>query len=172
MVDWKNYRYERIFKEECCCEKRKVNINLKQETNHFQMCGIFSDKNIENINEIFRYISLVRNRTNALKQLTEELFQYSMILSAKSDIVLEDVFVNQVLEESILECYNALTERGIIPVIVITQKTIHRQLNKTALSRIFSNLLQNALKYSDGDLEIELKDTGEIVFSNTASTID
>lgn len=36
------------------------------------------------------------------------------------------------------------------------------------MSRIFSNLLNNAIKYSDGDLDITLDDDGMITFSNTA----
>lgn len=41
-----------------------------------------------------------------------------------------------------------------------------------ALSRILSNILSNAVKYSDGDLQIELNDSGVICFSNTASSLD
>ena len=37
---------------------------------------------------------------------------------------------------------------------------------------MFSNLLNNAVKYSDGDLEISLFENGEIVFANTASKLD
>lgn len=48
-------------------------------------------------------------------------------------------------------------------------KRIQRQLDREALSRVFSNILNNALKYGDGDLEITLRDNGEIVFANTAS---
>ena len=47
-------------------------------------------------------------------------------------------------------------------------KRIEKQLNRDALSRVFSNILNNALKYSDGDLKITLRDDGEIVFANTA----
>lgn len=36
---------------------------------------------------------------------------------------------------------------------------------------MFSNLLNNAIKYSDGDLDIILLDTGEIIFTNTASEL-
>lgn len=42
-------------------------------------------------------------------------------------------------------------------------------LNQASLSRIFSNLLNNAIKYSDGSLEIILDDDGKITFSNTAA---
>jgi signal transduction histidine kinase len=50
-----------------------------------------------------------------------------------------------------------------------------RSADKAALSRVFANLLNNAVKYSDGDLEIALSDTGEVRFTNTAkelSTVD
>ena len=80
----------------------------------------------------------------------------------------EEVFINQLLEESISSFYPALTGKGITPTISITDKRIIRNVNKAALSRIFANLLNNAVKYSDGDLEISLSDTGEMVFSNTA----
>lgn len=44
-------------------------------------------------------------------------------------------------------------------------------IDKASLTRIFANLLNNAVKYSDGDLDITLSDMGEITFSNTAKTL-
>ena len=118
-----------------------------------------------------RYLSLIENRVDAMKQLTEELFRYSVILSTE-EMALETVHVNGVLEESIAAFYGALTSRGIQPEIDITESRIVRQLNREALGRVFSNILNNALKYSDGDLEIFLHDDGEIIFSNTASRLN
>ena len=40
------------------------------------------------------------------------------------------------------------------------------------VSRIFGNLIGNTLKYSDGDLIIELNDSGELLFANHASGLD
>lgn len=82
------------------------------------------------------------------------------------------VHVNGVLEESIASFYGALTGRGITPIISLTEKRIEKKLNKEALSRVFSNILNNALKYSDGDLEIVLKEDGVIIFSNSASSLN
>ena len=48
---------------------------------------------------------------------------------------------------------------------------MERKLDSDALSRVFSNLLNNAAKYSDGDLEIALTESGEITFSNTAKEL-
>ena len=114
------------------------------------------------------YLQIISERTEVMKSLTEELFRYSIILSDEDTIQTEEIYVNQVLAESITGYYAALTERGITPEIHITEKKIIRKLNKELLARIFSNLLNNAIKYSDGDLKIVLSDEGEICFSNTA----
>ena len=76
--------------------------------------------------------------------------------------------MNRSLEESILDFYAALQEKNITPNINITKKKIIRNLNQASLSRIFSNLLNNVIKYSNGNLDITLDDDGMITFSNTA----
>lgn len=119
-----------------------------------------------------RYTALIQNRAAALKRLTEELFRYSVLLSSPEEWKPEPVWVNQALEESIASFYGALTGRGITPVIRITPARVERLLNRELFSRILDNLLNNALKYSDGDLEITLSDDGEIRCSNTASRLD
>ena len=84
----------------------------------------------------------------------------------------EDVIVNSVLEESVSAYYAALKSRGIIPVITLPEYKVQRSLDRGALSRIFGNIIGNAIKYSDGDLEITLSETGEIDFTNSASQLD
>lgn len=118
-----------------------------------------------------KYISIIKERASLMKQLTEELFHYSMMLSEEDDIEMENVFVNRILAESISSFYPALTEKGIEPKVELTDKRIERKLNQRALSRFFSNLLNNAVKYSDGDLEIKLTDSGRITFSNTSKAL-
>ena len=44
-------------------------------------------------------------------------------------------------------------------------------LDVSALNRIFSNIISNALKHSDGDLFVDMKENGTITFSNTAQTL-
>ena len=133
------------------------------------ICGylelIETEEKSENVT---RYVTAIQNRAEVLKQLTEELFRYSIIMSVQEPMQLEPLCVNGILEESIASFYAALTKRGITPQINITEKRVMRNLNKTALLRVFSNILNNTLKYSDGDLKVELLETGEIYFSNTA----
>lgn len=119
-----------------------------------------------------QYIDIIRNRSQTLISLTEELFRYSVMQSEGNDMVKERVVINNILEESIAVFYTDLCRHNIAPVIEIPDEKVIRTLNRSALSRIFSNLLSNAIKYSDGDLHIILYDTGEIIFSNTASTLN
>ncbi len=150
-----------------------TNISHDLRTPLTAICGYMDILQKEETSEaVSRYLALIENRTENLKQLTEELFRYSVILSTQEDLVLETVNINGILEESIAGFYGALTQRGIVPEIYITEKRIERELNKEALHRVFSNILNNALKYSDGDLEISLMDNGEIRFANTASGLN
>ena len=149
-----------------------TNISHDLRTPLTAICGYMDLLQKEEKNEnVTRYLSLIENRVDAMKQLTEELFRYSVILSTE-EMTMETVHVNGVLEESIAAFYGALTSRGIQPQIHMSGKRIEKQLNRDALARVFSNILNNALKYSDGDLEISLHDKGEIVFSNTASGLN
>ncbi len=150
-----------------------TNISHDLRTPLTAICGyldLLEDE--EKSKEATRYLSLIGNRTQALKQLTEELFRYSVITSTLEDIQLEAVSLNGILEESVAAYYAVLKERGIVPSIKIPEKRVLRQLNHAALSRVFSNILNNALKYSDGDLDIALSEEGEIIFTNTASGLD
>lgn len=119
-----------------------------------------------------RYVEMMRNRVEHLTALTEELFRYSVLLSEGKELAKEPVVLNAALEESVAGFYAVLTERGIVPEIRMTQEKVVRLLDASALTRVFSNLLNNALKYSDGDLDIELTEDGDIIFSNSAEGLD
>lgn len=118
-----------------------------------------------------KYLDIIDNRTQTLKELTEELFRYAVIL-AQDEITLEMLDIKAVLEESILSFYGAMNEAGIVPELSITKNSVIRQSNRAALSRIFGNIIGNALKYSDVDLSVELSDDGQVTFKNHAHNLD
>lgn len=144
----------------------------------------------EKSENIKRYLSYIRNRVEALKELTEELFRYSVIISEESEKTSEkyssssnkndksddtgnynEICINSVLEESLAGMYAAFTERNIVPEINISEIKQYRKLDGNKLARIFENILSNALKYSDGDLSVTLDDNGLMCFSNHAEEL-
>ena len=105
------------------------------------------------------------------EQLTEELFHYTIVSSDTEELSLKKISINGVLEKSILSYYVVLKRHNIIPQISIPDKKVERMLNENALSRIIGNMINNAVKYSDGDLIISLSADGTLRFSNHAAEL-
>ena len=117
------------------------------------------------------YLAVVRERTDAMRTLTEELFRYSVITATADELRSEAVCLNDILEQSLAGFYGALSVRGITPEIRLPEEKVVRQLDAAALRRIFDNILSNAVKYSDGDLAVSLLSDGSVTFSNRAPAL-
>ncbi|MDE7219067.1 MAG: HAMP domain-containing histidine kinase [Oscillospiraceae bacterium] len=118
-----------------------------------------------------RYLELIRGRTGHLKDLTEEFFRYSAVLSADEEDKRETVSLNRAVEESLAAWYGVLSAKGIAPEVDIPEVPVTRRLNREALSRVLGNVLSNAAKYSPGDLRVILTEDGALTFSNAAPAL-
>ena len=114
-----------------------------------------------------RYLFCIKNRTEAMKDLTEELFCYTIVRSEEPKKK-EKTDISSVLEESLLSFYGAMVSKGIVPEIQVPDKKIIRNVNKASLVRVFGNIISNMIKYSEGEMKVELLENGEIHFSNKA----
>ncbi len=124
----------------------------------------------EKSEKVQRYLSHIQNRTEVLKNLTEELFRYSVVTSSQ-ELKLEPMDLVRALEESLLSFYAAMQEKGIQPEIELPGEPVFRELDVSAVNRIISNIISNALKYSDGDLSVVMTKDGDITFTNTAHNL-
>ena len=150
-----------------------TNISHDLRTPLTAVCGYLDMLDKENQSENSkRYLKIIRGRTEIMKQLTEELFRYSVFTSVSNGTPSEPVILNNALEESISALYTALKESHIAPSINMPDVKVKRMLNRNALSRIFGNIISNAVKYSDGDLEITLDENGMITFANHSDKLD
>ena len=118
-----------------------------------------------------RYLTVIRERTDAMRALTEELFRYSVLTATADELHTEPVCLNDVLEQSLAAAYGALSARGITPSVQLPEEKVIRPLDAAALRRVFDNILSNAAKYSDGDLAVVLAPDGKVTFSNRASAL-
>ena len=109
----------------------------------------------DNPPEQARYLALMADRAEAMRQLTGELLD-----------------LNAAVEEAVASFYGALVEGGITPSVSLPEGRVVRKLDRSALSRVLGNLLANALKYSGGDLDVVLAPDGAITLSNAAPGLD
>ncbi len=150
-----------------------TNISHDLRTPLTAICGYLHLLSFEErIEMIKHYFKLIENRVGAMMGLTEELFQYSVILTKPEELSIVPVDMGNVLEESLAAFYAAFTTRGIVPEIEMPKVRVIREVNKNALARIFENLIGNALKYSDGDFNVVLYEDGRICFSNMAGELN
>ncbi len=148
-----------------------TNISHDIRTPLAAICGYLDLLDREEKNETMQhYLSQIRNRTDALTSLTEELFRYSIVSSAR-ELRPERVNMVQILEENLLLFYEPLQEKNIRPAVRLPEAPVWRTLDPGALNRIFSNIISNAVKYSDGDLTVNMDEDGTILFSNTARNL-
>ena len=118
-----------------------------------------------------RYLAVIRERTDSMRSLTEELFRYSVITATADELDMQAVRLNDILEQSLAGFYGALSARGITPEIRMPEAAVIRELDAAALRRIFDNILSNTVKYSGGDLAVSLLPNGAVTFSNSAPSL-
>ncbi len=107
-----------------------------------------------------RYLALIADRAEAMRQLTEELLRYSVAAGPEEELTLESVDLNAAVEEAVASFYGALVEGGVTPHVSLWSERVVRRLDRAALSRVLGNLLNNALRHGGGDLEVTLDSAG------------
>lgn len=120
--------------------------------------------------EAREYLQIISERIQAMKGLTEEMFQYSKIGSQGQKN--QKISLNRVLEETAADFYGVLTQASIEPEIRIPERQVFCYGNLQSVKRILANLFSNGMKYSHGDLEIVLEENGSVSFSNRAPFMD
>ena len=149
-----------------------TNISHDLRTPLTAICGHIDLLSQETLPEsAARRIEIIRERAETMRDLTEELLKYSVICASADDLRMEPVSLNDVLEQSIAGLYGALTARGIQPQIDMPNAPVVRTLDKVALRRILDNVIENAVRYSDGDLSAALAPDGEIRIENSAANL-
>lgn len=109
-----------------------------------------NDKNIE-------YLCRVENKAKDLQEMLEDFFDLSVMESSEYSLTFEYVDINEILCDTLVCYYDELEKRNIEPSIDIkkVEKTIG---DKKSIVRIIENLMSNTLKYSNGNVSIELNE--------------
>lgn len=119
-----------------------------------------------------KYLKVIQKKSNELTELTGQLFEYTKLMDIDVKIKKEECCINEILEETLVSYYSIFKEQDIIPNISICSTKVYKIVNKISIIRVFENILSNVVKYSNGDLKVEMQENGTITFSNKATSLD
>ncbi len=125
--------------------------------------GELSDKNAE-------YLSIAMQKNQYLKELSDEFFELTKIENGSDELSIEEVNFSNLLTETVLEQHSWIAERAIktdfdIADGIMIQADVH------CLTRILSNLMSNAQKYTSDSFGVKLKQDGDRVVLCVSNTI-
>lgn len=110
-----------------------------------------------------RYKEIVRSRAKDLSLLITGFFDLSRLEAGEYGIELKSVSLQNILCEMAASFYLDFTTRGIEPELAIDETAPAVIADENAVRRVFSNLIQNALKYGSGTVRISQKKNGDFI---------
>lgn len=120
-------------------------------------------------NDRKRYIQIIQERIERLKEMLEELFTYTKLQNGTYELKLEPQNVGQILKETVFSYYDDWAEQEISPQFEITEEPVWIRGNKQALRRTIQNIIKNGLDHGNKEIRIQLSRNEkqmELVFQN------
>lgn len=116
-------------------------------------------------------LEIIKGRTRYMKEMTDELF-LSLSMKSRGVLSLSDIDAKSVLEEALVSFYNEFKKKGMTPSIITPNDKVILKADSKALYRVYSNIISNALKYGEGEFNVQMDEKGNITFSNYAPNMD
>jgi signal transduction histidine kinase len=126
------------------------------------------------INEKKEYMDIVKKRAKSLQALITSFYDLSRLEAKEYKFELKSLSLPNILCDIIASFYNDFINKGIEPAIDIDQKAAMVIVDENAVRRVFSNLIQNMIKYGEKNVFISLKQQDNfiiIVFKNDAPNL-
>lgn len=150
----------RELKATISCVSHDIRTPLTGAAGYLQLLEKVSDTPVQK-----GYISVIRRRLEDLESLLEELFLFSKLSDEEYQIQCREVEPFPALCDVLAGFYHKLTDVGVEPDLDFPEEGGAVLASEEALRRIFSNLVQNAIRYGSGRLEIR-QEGKEISFTN------
>ena len=100
------------------------------------------------------YLDISRRKADTLKGMVDEFFELSVLESDSKPVELCKLDLIGFLSEFIIENETLIREKDLSPKITFPERTIYVRASKEMLSRVFSNLITNILKYAKDEFEL------------------
>ena len=109
-----------------------------------------------------RYLQIVEQRCRVLQRLITSFYDLSRLQAGEYRLEMEKLNLSELLCELVAAFYDDFTCKGIEPDIEISPRLM-AHADRDASVRIFTNLMQNALRYAHSRISVRLYQSGDQV---------
>ncbi len=110
------------------------------------------------------YLSTIQAKADYLAELVQVFYDLSLIENEDYRLEIEKLDINRIVTDCALEKYNELNAYS--TVIKTQNAPVWISGNAIACKRIIENLIANAIRHSDGDIEISIGADGVFTIKN------
>lgn len=142
------------------------NISHDLRTPLTSILGYLEFLDSDNIDEIERkeYLAIIQGRAQGLYNLVHTFYDVSRLEAGEYKFNIENINIDKVVRENLLLFYNDFENKNIQVEVELLNEEVYIQGDINALERVFTNLFQNAIKYTKNKFSISLcKDNKNIV---------
>lgn len=116
------------------------------------------------------YTQIMRGRTDLMTQVIAELFEYSLSKSGRP-LGAEPTDLRILTENSAVALWTLFTEKGVEPVLRQPDQPVLCMVDRSAAERLITNLLTNAVRHGEGNVEVIVAEDGTLSVANRAPGI-
>jgi len=115
---------------------------------------LIRDEKYDTKEQYDEYLKIAFSKSEQLKNLIEDLFEYTKLTNDSIVLGRQDICMNELLDQLIEELIPQAEENHRTFIKNFTEERVFAPVDSEKIVRVFDNLLMNAIKYSTGDGEI------------------
>ncbi|WP_001225810.1 sensor histidine kinase, partial [Bacillus cereus] len=120
---------------------------------------LLRDSKYENKEQHDEYMRIAFSKSEQLKNLIEDLFEYTKLTNENIVLEKQEVCMNELLDQLIEELVPQAEEHSLVFIKKFPEERVYAAVDSEKIVRVFENLLMNAIKYSkdDGEIKVSLE---------------
>lgn len=163
-ISQKHIIKDREFKKTITNISHDIRTPLTSLTGYFQLLNESDSEE-----ERDRYINIINNRIDSLKNLLENNFIYLKIQDDSYKTNSRKLDLSQLVQNNLLSYYEEFKNKKIEPKIEIPNRPVFIMANSEAINRIIHNLITNSLIHGEEFIHLSLFEKNEmmhLIFEN------
>lgn len=128
--------------------------------------GLVKDEKYQDEEEGAKYLEIAYNKSERLKVLIEDLFEYTKLSNRNVQLKKEDMSIATLMNQLIEELMPLAEDKNLTISFNVAAKETGVKVDVLKMTRVFENLIENAIKYSAEDevIQVFIQETSRFVY--------